>query len=75
LQAGGMDPDTPACIVENGTLPDQRQRIATIATLEAMGFTGPALIVVGEVVRLAHGGRARVGQNQYDRTDVAEVVR
>jgi uroporphyrin-III C-methyltransferase len=53
LMAGGMDPSTPACIIENGTLHSQRQRIATLATLTPSGFAGPALIVVGEVVRFA----------------------
>jgi uroporphyrin-III C-methyltransferase len=53
LQAAGMDPATPACIVENGTLPGQRQRIATLGTLSAAGFASPALVVVGEVVRFA----------------------
>lgn len=51
LQA--MDPRTPACIIENGTLKTQRQRIATLGTLSAQGFQGPAIIVVGEVVRFS----------------------
>jgi uroporphyrin-III C-methyltransferase len=51
LQA--MDPQTPACIIENGTLKTQRQRIATLGTLSSQGFQGPAIIVVGEVVRFA----------------------
>jgi uroporphyrin-III C-methyltransferase len=55
LMSAGMDPSTPACIVENGTLASQRQRVATLASLTAGGFEGPALIVVGEVVRLAEG--------------------
>jgi len=53
LKAAGMDPQTPACIVENGTLRMQRQVVATLATLSAEGFQGPALIVIGEVVRFA----------------------
>jgi uroporphyrin-III C-methyltransferase len=53
LKAAGMDPATPACIIENGTCGDQRQRVATLGTLSADGFAGPALIVVGEVVRFA----------------------
>jgi uroporphyrin-III C-methyltransferase len=69
LVSAGMDAATPACLVENGTLASQRQRIATLATLTAEGFAGPALIVVGEVVRLGHGGKAREGQKRYDRTD------
>jgi len=53
LQEAGMSPQTPACIIENGTLKTQRQRIATLGTLTAAGFQGPAIIVVGEVVRFA----------------------
>ena len=54
LKAAGMDPATPACIIENGTLHSQKQRVATLATLSAAGFAGPALIVIGDVVRFAH---------------------
>jgi uroporphyrin-III C-methyltransferase len=53
LKAAGMDPATPACIIENGTRGDQRQLVATLGELRADGFTGPALIVVGDVVRFA----------------------
>jgi uroporphyrin-III C-methyltransferase len=53
LKAAGMDPLTPACIVENGTLRTQRQGIATLATLSGEGFRSPCLIVIGEVVRFA----------------------
>jgi uroporphyrin-III C-methyltransferase len=55
LISAGMDAATPACLVENGTLATQRQRVATLATLTADGFDGPALIVIGEVVRFARG--------------------
>ena len=53
LKAAGMDPATPACIIENGTLPTQRQRICTLGSLSSEGFSGPATVVVGEVVRYA----------------------
>src|SRR4051794_23072285 len=33
LKAAGLSPATPACIIENGTLKTQRQRIATLGTL------------------------------------------
>jgi len=56
LKAAGMDPATPACLIENGTLHNQKQRLATLGTLSGEGFTGPALIVVGEVVRFARAG-------------------
>ena len=53
-----MEPRTPACIVENGTLKTRRQAIGTLGTLSPLGFQGPAIIVVGEVVRLARVARA-----------------
>jgi uroporphyrin-III C-methyltransferase len=53
LTAAGMNPTTPACIIENGTLHNQRQRVATLGALHASGFAGPAIIVIGEVVRFA----------------------
>lgn len=53
LQAAGMDSRTPACVVENGTLPNQRQVVTTLGALSGAGFSGPALIVVGAVVGLS----------------------
>jgi uroporphyrin-III C-methyltransferase len=53
LKAAGMDTTTPACVIENGTLHNQKQRVATLGTLSGEGFAGPALIVVGDVVRFA----------------------
>jgi uroporphyrin-III C-methyltransferase len=53
LRAAGMDAAIPACIIENGTLHNQRQRVATLGTLSGDGFAGPALIVIGDVVRFA----------------------
>jgi uroporphyrin-III C-methyltransferase len=53
LLAAGMDPGTPACIIENGTLYTQKQHVTSLSRLSAAGFTGPAIIVVGDVVRLA----------------------
>lgn len=56
LQAG-MDPDTPAAMVEQGTSPHQRRLDATLATLPRrageMGIQNPAVIVVGGVCALA----------------------
>jgi uroporphyrin-III C-methyltransferase len=53
LRAAGMPAETPACIIENGTLGAQKSLVATLGGLSAQGFRGPALIVVGEVVRFA----------------------
>jgi uroporphyrin-III C-methyltransferase len=57
LIAAGRAPETPAAAVQSATLPDQRQVIATLATLaQAMReveIVAPAVLVIGEVVRLA----------------------
>ena len=60
LKGAGMDPATPACLVENGTLASQKQSVATLGTLSATGFTGPALIVIGDVVRFARSAANQV---------------
>ena len=56
LLAHGLDPVTPAALIENGTYQHQRTIAATVATLPGLvpdhRLLGPALIVVGEVVRL-----------------------
>jgi uroporphyrin-III C-methyltransferase len=54
LRADGVPISTPAAIVARATLPDQRVVVATLGTLEAAaeGVRGPALIVVGEVVKV-----------------------
>ena len=59
LKAAGMQSTTPACIIENGTLHNQKQRVATLGTLSGDGFTGPALIVIGDVVRFARTAAAQ----------------
>jgi len=53
LRAAGMDPGTPACLIENGTLDSQKALVTTLEQLSAAGFVGPAVIVIGEVVGLA----------------------
>jgi uroporphyrin-III C-methyltransferase/precorrin-2 dehydrogenase/sirohydrochlorin ferrochelatase len=56
LVAHGLDPTTPAAIVERATTPAQRVVSATVETLAAAaagaGVKPPALIVIGEVVAL-----------------------
>lgn len=56
LVAHGLRADTPAAVVERATLPQQRVVRGTLLTLPALAIAqavrAPALIVVGEVVRL-----------------------
>lgn len=50
----GVDPTTPCAIIENGTLPTQRCVTATLETIvdASDGMGSPAIIVVGETVKL-----------------------
>ena len=53
LIAHGMAADRPAALVERATMPDQRVTVATLRTLPerlAADVSGPALLIVGEVV-------------------------
>jgi uroporphyrin-III C-methyltransferase len=70
LIAGGRAPSEPVALVRNATLKDQQVLETTLARaaadVAAQGFKAPAIIVIGEVVRLrqsldwlgALGGRA-----------------
>jgi uroporphyrinogen III methyltransferase/synthase len=56
LQAGGRPTETPVALIQSGTWPEQRTLTGTLADIDtqarAAGFKNPAVIVVGEVVRL-----------------------
>jgi uroporphyrin-III C-methyltransferase len=57
LLEAGMASETPAAVIQQGTLPEQKQVITTLASLpmasRQAGMASPALIVVGDVVCLA----------------------
>jgi len=56
LIAGGRAGETPAAVVQNATLPNQRVLVSTLDSLaadaETAGMGSPAVVVIGEVVRL-----------------------
>ena len=56
LIAAGRSADEPVAVVANATLPDQRVLVTTLAgaadETRAAGIEPPAIVVVGEVVRL-----------------------
>ncbi|MGY2703477.1 uroporphyrinogen-III C-methyltransferase [Nocardioides sp. HB32] len=58
LVAGGRSPATPVAVVSEGTMPGERTVLATLGTLAARlseeAVRPPAIIVVGEVVAVAH---------------------
>ena len=51
----GLSADTPVALVQNATLPEQRQAVTTLGMLvqciEQQRFGSPSVIVVGDVVR------------------------
>ncbi|WP_445153591.1 uroporphyrinogen-III C-methyltransferase [Arthrobacter sp. Hor0625] len=57
LGRAGLPAGTPVGIVENGYLPNQRVTIGTLGTIadqaEAAGVANPAVIVIGDVVRVS----------------------
>lgn len=57
LTAAGLPAGTPVGIVGNDYLPDQRVTIGTLSSTadqaEAMGVANPAVIVIGDVVRVS----------------------
>lgn len=56
LRAGGCAPERPVALIQSGTSNEQRVLVGTVATIGALAangsFQSPALIIVGEVVRL-----------------------
>jgi uroporphyrin-III C-methyltransferase/precorrin-2 dehydrogenase/sirohydrochlorin ferrochelatase len=60
LLEGGRDPATPVAVVVDGTMPEERTVLATLGTLaDRMAeekVAPPAIIVIGEVVRVARPG-------------------
>jgi uroporphyrin-III C-methyltransferase/precorrin-2 dehydrogenase/sirohydrochlorin ferrochelatase len=69
LLASGMDPETPAAMVERGTTAAQRSVISSVRNLErdteAAGIRPPALFAIGPTV--GHAGRL----NWYERLPLA----
>ncbi|MDO4344270.1 MAG: uroporphyrinogen-III C-methyltransferase [Eubacteriales bacterium] len=57
LLKGGMDPETPAAVLQKGTTAAQKKIVASLGTLSEkarrQGMETPAIIVVGQVCNLA----------------------
>ncbi len=52
LMDRGASPDLPVVVLENASLPEQRSvalRLSELGTTAGFGFTGPAVILLGEV--------------------------
>lgn len=77
LARHGMAPQMPVAIIERGFHADQRTTIGDLADIVfAAGrahVTSPAIVVVGEVVRLAHDGDASAAELMQRATGFAAV--
>ena len=62
----GFPADTPACAIQNGTLESQNEVVTSLARLPAAAAAarlgGPAILVIGEVVRQARRKSAAAAQ-------------
>lgn len=62
LVAAGGDPATPVAVIENGTRQNEISAFGTLGNIAEMiqsaGIQGPALLIIGEVVALAHRTQA-----------------
>jgi uroporphyrin-III C-methyltransferase / precorrin-2 dehydrogenase / sirohydrochlorin ferrochelatase len=60
LLAGGRKPHTPVAVICQGSMPGERTVLSTLGSLaddlEQQSVTPPAIIVVGDVVAVAHPG-------------------
>ena len=61
LVAGGRDPETPLAVISDGTMPEERVVLSTLSRLAedlaTYDVRPPAIIVIGEVVAVAHPDR------------------
>lgn len=69
LQVGGLPASTPVALIQNGTLPDERRLVSTLANVAADaaadGIGSPAIVVVGDVVRYAREAMITMPIRQY----------
>lgn len=70
LQAHGRGAETPVGLIERGTTTRQRVAFTTlgklVSTIQEEGLKPPTMMIVGEVVSLAHKNQARFNQECLD---------
>lgn len=75
LMRRGLSPDTPVALIERGFSASQRTTIATLADIvrvaQQTGARSPAVIVIGEVVRLAGSSDAEAARLLHDTVSLA----
>ncbi len=69
LMDRGASPDLPVVVLENASLPNQRSvalRLADLGGAADLGFTGPAVILLGEVYDRLQPVRAAISASRVD---------
>lgn len=73
LLKAGLADSTPAAAIQHGTCPQQQQVVSTLAMLpmavQQQGLASPAIVVVGDVVRLAHANLLQASQSEWNSDD------
>lgn len=46
------DKNTPVCVIESGTLPDEKVIFGTLENISQKNIKTPAILIIGEVVKL-----------------------
>lgn len=46
------DPETPVCVIEKGTMPDERIVLGTLANIAEKDINPPALVIIGPVINV-----------------------
>jgi len=77
LLAGGMNHSTKVAIIENGFRKNQKTTITKLEDLpNSEGFNPPAIIILGEVVRLYHDEEVTIRlEKKEEQRDVENLVR
>lgn len=78
LQAAGRGKDCPVAIIENGYAKNQRVTIGTLGTMAALAQAGqvrnPAVVVVGDVVRVSPLAPAELATANYGTRETISTV-
>lgn len=78
LQAAGRGPDCPVAIIENGFAKNQRVTIGTLGTIVAQAQAGrvrnPAVVVVGDVVRVSPLAPAALATAHYGTRETSSAL-
>lgn len=68
------NPETPVCVIEQGTMPDERIVMGTLDNIAKKDIEPPALVIIGPVVELfkrIQTQRAKNKENKYKHTKIS----